>query len=53
MDVPAREEGEEVLLGQGCQLPLDEVDPLALERRRPIRMRQEVTGKVLTYHQLL
>ena len=53
MDVSAGEDGEEVVPGEGLHLALDEVDALVLERRGPVRVRHQVAGKVLAYHQFL
>ena len=38
MDVSTREQRQEVLLGQGQRLSLDEVDALVLQRGRPVRV---------------
>ena len=53
MDVSTGEDGEEIFLRDRRQLPLDEVDPFALQGRGPICVAQEMTGKVLADHQFL
>ena len=53
VDVAAGEDVEKVVPRQRLHLALDEVDALVLERRRPVRVRHQVTGKVLADDQLL
>ena len=53
MDVAASEDGEKVFPRQRLYLALHEVDSLVLERRRPVRVRHQMTGKVLADHQFL
>ena len=47
------ENGEEVVLGQRHLLPLDKVHALVLQRRRPVRVTDQMSGEVLADHQLL
>ena len=51
--VSASEYCEKVVPRQRLHLALDEVDSLVLERRRPVRVRHKVAGKVLADHQFL
>jgi len=53
VDVAAGEDGEEVVLGQRHLLPLDEVHALVLQRRRPVRVADQVPGEVLADDELL
>ena len=53
MDVSASEYCEKVVPRQRLHLALDEVDSLVLERRRPVRVRHQVPGKVLADDQFL
>ena len=53
MDVAAGEDGEEVVPGQWLHLALDEVDALVLQRRRPVRVRNQVPREVLADDELL
>ena len=53
MDVPAGEESEKVGLGQRLPLPLDKVDPLVLQRGRPVRVGHQMPREILTDDQFL
>ena len=53
VDVAAGKDGEEVVFGQRHLLPLDKVHALVLQRRRPVRVADQVAGEVLADDELL